>query len=364
MTPFRDDEMQDGGVIVPSEAGAFVQFPQPQAAYPLTSMGFAVPAAFQIPMQPFQFSSLEHFEERVEAIIQRAGQVEQLRPSTQRWMKDGYVSFRAFLRERPKNATAFLGGDFIQQREALVQWRAWLLNRGVGRVSVRTYWGAMKSICARIEAEDAMANPLRWLLPPRTGRLLPKSLTRDAARTILQFVQNYDWHSPFATRRNTAVVACMLLAGLRSGEVTRLNNEDVDERQGTFRIRAGKGRDGGKDRTAYMPPQLKLIIGAYRKERVARKPAAPTFFATFRSDRPFARGSMRELFDVISAKTGIRVSPHRLRHTYATLLRQSGVSDRVSMDLLGHAQLSTLQRYSAVFDNEYPDAIRNLSLDP
>lgn len=359
----RPVEEEFEGALTPTSGGNLIQFQHLGGGHPALPTTLMAPVGFQVPLRPFQFASLEHFSARVESIIERAGAVEQLRPSTQRWMKDGFVAFHAFLRQRPRYATGFLGGDFVQQREVLIQWCAALITRGVGRVSVRTYWGAMKAICARIETQDALASPLRWIPPPRSGRLLPKSLPRDAARTIMDFVQNYEWHSSFAKRRNTAIVGTMLLAGLRSGEVTRLKNDDVDEGQGTFRINAGKGRDGGKDRTAYMPPYLKSLIAAYRRERLIQRPTAPNFFVTTRTDRPFARGSMRDLFDVISAKTGIRVSPHRLRHTYATLLRQSGIPDRVSMDLLGHAQLSTLQRYSAVFDNEYPEAVKNLSLD-
>jgi integrase/recombinase XerD len=357
----REDEETVGNAL--GTQPTFSLLPRSTPGYPSLQNRVMIPAGVQMPLRLFQFASLEHFAARVESIIERAGAIEQLRPSTQRWMRDGFVALRAFLQQQPRYATWFLGGDFLQQREVLLQWCAALTTRGVGRVSVRTYWGAMKAICARIEAQDALASPMRWIPPPRAGRVLPKSLTRDAARTIMEFVQNYEWRSSFATRRNTAIVGSMLLAGLRSGEVTQLRNEDVDERQGTFRIKAGKGRDGGKDRTAYMPPHLKLLITAYREERVIQRPAAPTFFVTTHTDRPFARGSMRDLFNIISAKTGIRVSPHRLRHTYATLLRQAGIPDRVSMDLLGHAQLSTLQRYSAVFDNEYPEAVKNLSLD-
>jgi integrase len=52
-----------------------------------------------------------------------------------------------------------------------------------------------------------------------------------------------------------------------------------------------------------------------------------------------------------------------LRHTYATLLRTAGVPDRVAMDLMGHASLTMLKRYSHVYDGEHADAARKLQLD-
>jgi integrase len=219
----------------------------------------APPGVFPPTLRPFQFSSLGHLDARANEVVARVANIEHLRTSTVEWMRRGYLSFRAFLLTA-NAAEAFLSGDFYRQEETLTQWRAWLLTRGVGRVSVRTYWGAVKAICSRIEAQDGMASPLRWIAPPRVGRVLPKSLTRDAARTVLEFVQNYEWRSPFVARRNSAIVGSMLLAGLRCGEVLRLCSDDVDGQQGTFRIREGKGRDGGKDRTAYMSPQLKELI--------------------------------------------------------------------------------------------------------
>lgn len=69
------------------------------------------------------------------------------------------------------------------------------------------------------------------------------------------------------------------------------------------------------------------------------------------------------LFETIRKQTGLRVSPHMLRHTYVTLLRQSGVEDRVTMDLAGHSSLAMTQRYSAVFSGEHQQAADRLNLD-
>jgi integrase/recombinase XerD len=319
-------------------------------------------ALMNIAMRPFQYPSLEHLDERVEAVMLRAADVDGVRPSTIRWYRDGYRSLRAFV-VASHSERGLLGGDFIQQQEVLTQWRASLLRSGLARVSIRTYWRSVVSIFQRIQRQDGMVNPCLWMTPPRVGRVLPKSLTRDAARTIMLFVQNHDWESSFTKRRNTAVLGCMLLSGLRRSEVVNLRNADVDEKQGTIFIHAGKGRDGGKDRTAYMPPQLQEIIALYRVERRKRVISTASFFVSGRRDAPWGVGGMKSLFRTISTRTGIHVSPHRLRHTFATLLRQSGVPDRVSMDLLGHAQLSTLQRYSHVFETEYTQEIKKLSVD-
>ena len=78
---------------------------------------------------------------------------------------------------------------------------------------------------------------------------------------------------------------------------------------------------------------------------------------------PLREGAIRHLFRRIASGTGTPVTPHMLRHTYATLLRQTGVADRVAMDLLGHASLDMLQRYSHVEDGEAAHAATLLRLD-
>lgn len=347
------DQEQYGSVL---PARHVVRSIRPAAFPTRDELSFAPPV-----VRPFQFPSAEHFEERVRAVIARVADVERLQPKTVEWLGRGYRSFRPFLNEGGYD-NAFFSGDPTRQIETLVQWRASLLARGVGRVSVRTYWSAMKALCRRIAAQDGVMNPFDWIAPPRVGRVLPKSLTRDAARAVLEFVENYPWRTSFVRQRNIAVVATMLLSGLRSGEVTRLLAEDVDEKLGTIHIRQGKGRDGGKDRTAYMTPQLQTILAAYRRARTALKPKAPTFFVDLRGQKAFGAGAMKGLFLTIQRKSQIRVSPHRLRHTYATLLRQAGVPDRVSMDLLGHSQITMLQRYSHVFEHEYPAEVKKLIL--
>jgi integrase len=137
---------------------------------------------------------------------------------------------------------------------------------------------------------------------------------------------------------------------------------DIDLDHGTIRVRNGKGRDGGKDRTAYAPPQLQEILRDYLHERDRARRTHPELITSALGDAPIRATGIKRLFEALSRITQMRVSPHMLRHTYATLLRASGVPDRVAMDLMGHASLTMLKRYSHVYDGEYADAARKLSL--
>jgi integrase/recombinase XerC len=112
-----------------------------------------------------------------------------------------------------------------------------------------------------------------------------------------------------------------------------------------------------------LPPQLVALLEAYDEARESAKHGAATrYFITIRGG-PIKDGAIRRLFARVRAKTGIRVSPHMLRHTYVTLLRQAGVADRLTMDLAGHASLSMTQRYSGVFSGELLRATDQLMLD-
>jgi integrase/recombinase XerD len=155
----------------------------------------------------------------------------------------------------------------------------------------------------------------------------------------------------------------MLLAGLRRGEVIRLNVRDVDLTRATLHIRRGKGRHGGKDRTAYMPPQLDMLLRAYLAERTRARRSHPELLTSSVANRPISVTGIKRLFETVSRLLEVHVSPHMLRHTYATLLRASGISDRVAMDLMGHASLEMLKRYSHVFDGEHAAEVRKLRLD-
>lgn len=317
-----------------------------QAAVDAASLLRFAPAGFTAPLRAFQFPSIGHLDERVQHVLTRAEAVEGVRPSTVQWMRNGYASLRRYLTESEKSEM-FVRGDFEQQREILATWCGWLLHRRAGRVTTRTYWRAVAAICRRIEAQDRLASPFNWLAAPRAGRILPKSLTRDEARRVLLFVRNHDWPTPYARARNTAIVATMLLAGLRRSEVVKLRREDIHDGAGAIVVRAGKGRFGGKDRTAYMAPQFEPILNDYCVVRASRKTMHPALFVGIYRDIPVTSEAIKRLFETITARVGFRVSPHRLRQTFATLLRQAGVADRVSMDLLGHEHLTTLQRTHA-----------------
>lgn len=312
--------------------------------------------------KPLQFPSLEHFDEAVAAAIQNAAGLHGIRPTTADWVRAAYLCFRRVLVESGSDR-AFIGGDVRQQIQALERWIGALRARGVSHVGVNSYWRGLRRALQWLSASAGVVNPMLFMPSPRPGRTIPRCLTPEAAANVMRFTKHYPWRSRLVATRNLALLGCMLMAGLRRGEVLRLQNGDIDTLEATILVRRGKGRDGGKDRTAYMPQQLGVIIGDYQRERSRSGRTHAEFFTAANANRGIGAGPIRDLCAFITRETGIRVAPHALRHTYATLLRKANVADRVAMELMGHSSLQMLQHYSHVFDDEQRENARKLMID-
>lgn len=314
------------------------------------------------PPTPLQAASLEAFDERVAAVIEDVGSVEGLQPTTQAWAHRSYRAFRQFLKETGAER-AFLSGDVRVQAPVLQRWIAWLRMSGLSRTAINSYWRGMSSITRWIQRREATMDPFVYVATPGIGQLQPRCLTRAAAETFLAAAKHYPWRTSLERARNLAIIGLMLLAGLRRGEVLRLGFADVDPPTGTIRILGGKGVHGGKDRTAYMPEQLRAILTAYIRERGVAGRTHPAFLTSLRANTGISSSVLRNIFRTLCTASGIHASPHMLRHTYATLLRQSGVPDRVLMELLGHASIAMTYRYAHVYAEEVRANAERLTLD-
>jgi site-specific recombinase XerD len=317
-----------------------------------------------VPLLPFRFPTLAHLNERVADVQQRASSVEGLQPNTiGRWIA-AWRSFHRFLGDQDRERS-FLEGDYRKQCRVIEDWVASLRVRGVSRTTIATYWRSVQTQLKRIERDEGMMNPFSLLVAPKPGAALPRSLTRTEATRLLSYVSTCRWKNSLERSRNVCLIALLLLAGLRRGEALRLKLTDCNLERRTLTIRDAKGRNGGRTRTAYLPAQLATFIIDYIEERSRATPpyTHPQLLTAMRVDRPLCVSTVRKMFKRMRRDLGFNVTPHMLRHTYALLLRQSGVPDRVSMDFLGHRSLAMLQRYSHVFNAEYQGEAEKVILD-
>lgn len=320
-----------------------------------------LPIALQL--LPFQFPSLQHLDERVARAIRRAQEVSGLSAKTTAAYRSAYRYFRAYLRSTNEER-AFLDGQLLEQRRVLEGWIASLRAQGVTHTTVNTYWRGLHGALVRIAREDNLTTPTQYVETPPPGKSLPEFLTRTALADVFRFVRNYQWPGGrFEYARNIALIAVMALGGCRRGEVLHMQVEDVDCAEGTIRIKRGKGPRGGKPRIICMPPALVAAMTTYMDMRADRELATDRVFVSVGADTTIAEVTIRRLCRLITAKTGIHVAPHLLRHTCATLMRQAGIADRLSMDQLGHSSLGVLQRYSHVAPGERQQAMAHFEFD-
>lgn len=312
---------------------------------------------------PLQFPSLQHFEERVTRVYTDALEVEGLSAKTVTGHREAVKRFERFLRET--NAVErFLSGDLRVQVRVLEGWIAWNRAAGANHTTTNHYWRCLHAVLTRISRSDSVVDPTLYVRTPRPGRPLPRFLTQSALSEVFTYLRNRAWaFGDFERTRNIAVIALMALGGLRIGEVLRLDFGDLDMGEGRIHIRNGKGRNGGKDRTVYMAPALLAAVDAHLHERRKRSIATPRAFLSTRGTGPMARVAVRRLCTLISQETGIKVAPHMLRHTCATLMRQAGIPDRLAMEQLGHSSLAVLQRYSHIAGGELQREIRRMQVD-
>ena len=141
--------------------------------------------------------------------------------------------------------------------------------------------------------------------------------------------------------RDRALLALLCGSGIRASEAASLRCRQVDLIRLTISV-CGKG---GHERSIPLNPQLGLVMQQYERARGASSPTAPFFRSRFGG--PLSRGSIYERVRTWGQRShvGIPISPHQLRHTFATHLVRSGVGIVTIRDLLGHRQITSTQIY-------------------
>ncbi len=186
-------------------------------------------------------------------------------------------------------------------------------------------------------AEDATERLAR----PRVKRSLPRVLEAAEAEALVENAAGGEREgAPGVALRNTAILELAYGAGLRVSELSGVDVRDLDLVGGLVHVREGKGR---KDRRVPIgPPAIEALV-AY----LAGRASGPVFLNP--SGTRLGTRSIHTIVHRSGVKNGLAdVHPHALRHSFATHLLQNGADIRSIQELLGHASLSTTQRYAAI----------------
>jgi integrase/recombinase XerC len=212
--------------------------------------------------------------------------------------------------------------------------RANLGNRSIAR-HLSTLRSFFRWACREGHLEK---NPAKGLPAPKTPKTLPRALTLADTTALLET----DDEAPFPERER-ALFELLYATGLRVSEASGLDVDDVDLASRMLRAR-GKGR---KERIVPFGEEAEAAIRDYLPARALRTPADDALFVNTRGGRLTTRSMARVLKRRLRA-AGLpdEISPHALRHTFATHLLQAGADLRAIQELLGHASLSTTQKYT------------------
>lgn len=241
------------------------------------------------------------------------------------------------------------GGLMSAPQEALEAWFADLSRRGLSAATAARRRASVRQFYRFALGEGWRADdPSRRLDAPKQGRSLPKTLSRDEIEALLTAAGAAD---STAGLRLIALVEMAYASGLRVSELLALRVEAV-RRDPAYLIVRGKG---GKERLAPLNSAAREAIKVWLDARdAARKPNAPDSVWLFPSHGKSGHLTPRrfaQLLDQAAVTAGIdpaRVSPHVLRHAFATHLLEGGADLRVVQTLLGHADISTTQIYTHV----------------
>jgi integrase/recombinase XerD len=207
-----------------------------------------------------------------------------------------------------------------------------LEERHIGAATQKMYVAALKFLyCVTLGRPEAVVG-VPW---PRVPFKLPDILDTSELERLFEAVESIEYR---------AILMTAYGAGLRLGEVCRLQVTNIDSKRGVIHVHNGKG---GRDRFVMLPQRLLVLLRAYWQ---AVRPKGPELFLNANGDGVVSHGAVYKALREAVAKAGItkRVTPHVLRHCFATHLHESGTDLRTIQVLLGHGSIRSTTRYTHV----------------
>ncbi len=324
--------------------------------------------------------------EQIEAYLSYLQGERAASPHTLKSYEGDLHQFRAFLRARQVGrATPAVSGveqpdtGGVQQGDpwhpvidpaeidtlAIRAFIAGLYESGIARSSIARKLATLRSFFRYLCREGLLhANPAKLISTPKLPKRLPAYLSVDEADRLLAAPGGHD----AVGSRDRAILELFYASGIRLGELVGLDLHDADLRAGSVKVRGKGNRErivpiGSKAIAAlkrYLERRNELLLPSRRGGQ-----AVNGLFLNRRGGRLSARGIGRMLVKYLERSgVGPKITPHGLRHSYATHLLEAGADLRAIQELLGHARLSTTQRYThvnldrlmEVYDKAHPRA--------
>lgn len=233
-----------------------------------------------------------------------------------------------------------------------------LAKKGLKKSSMARRLSALRTFFRWLKGEGIVgANPARAVATPKYSKALPRFLTEEEASRLVEAPGGDD----LVGLRDRAIFELLYSTGIRVGELVKLRVRDVNFDEALLRV-MGKG---GKERVVPIGETALRALEAYLRERERAGQRGEALFLN-RMGKPLSARWVQKVIKAyaLRGRIGKPVSPHLLRHTFATHLLERGADLRAIQELLGHARLSTTQRYThvtpmrimEVYDHAHPRA--------
>jgi integrase/recombinase XerC len=238
---------------------------------------------------------------------------------------------------------------------AVREWMASLYDAGLGAASIRRKLAAVRSWLKHLQSQGIVdKNIAKAVRTPKAPRLLPAVMTAEETNALLDAAPDAGAERAHP-ERDLAILEMLYGCGVRVSELVGLNISDIEWTEGWLGVR-GKGK---KERQVPLTAKALEVLRtwlAVRETRVGQD-------AVFLNHRG-SRLSDAYVRKIVKAYAGQAAHPHGFRHAYATHLLSSGADLRSIQELLGHARLSTTQKYTQVsledlmrvYDKSHPKA--------
>ena len=247
--------------------------------------------------------------------------------------------FRDFLKSEDGELGSFSRADIIDFIEQL-------RDEGYSASTICRFVSSVRGLCKYLLVENIIKeDPSETLQGPRKWERLPKSLSKSEVRSFLESGSSLKPSEP-TTVRDFVMFELLYSSGLRVSELVSLKLEDINFEAGFLRV-LGKG---SKERI--VPVNMRAIerIKSYmarQRMEILKHRRSPYLFVTSRA-RPMTRQRFWQTIKRIGRKLGIEISPHTMRHSFATHLLEGGADLRSLQKMLGHSDISTTQIYTKV----------------
>lgn len=240
-------------------------------------------------------------------------------------------------------------------RQGMLSYLLDLKERKYSATTIARKVAAMRSFFDFLTGEGILKeNPSRDIASPKIGRSLPKPVSISQVRCLME--EPARQKRPEA-KRDTALLQLLYASGMRVSELVNLNLNDIDTKGGFVRC-FGKGR---KERVIPIHERAVRTVEEYLNEvrkRLVRNRNETALFVNARGERLTRQGLWQILKDYARLANLDDITPHTLRHSFATHMLSGGADLRSVQELLGHANISTTQIYTHLTTEHIRDTYR------